>query len=1254
MKDVKKLLICLLCLLMIQPSYVKADDTPGFSKVIATYNGETRDVLFEVMEVEGGLMTSLDFDVQMTGNTSGLTYKIFQYDGNTKQKYELASSTSSSFSMDASTLHNDIPAYLVVTDRNNKTYTKLLTIRVNKGKAQGKVMEEAASVYSENIEVDMSELLPGMKFQMHPYILPIIAKAYTDGRLVIGLGINSSDVSFWKSAFNGSIMKDADKKKLSDVFWRNTDKKSAVTGGNMGLIVEFSGWVQGNIYTNDPMKGELSLYIGSGFDITGQYLILTWEVTVTMGVDGALDFELRYNPEKDEYDEFHVDEFSISFRTGLEAYGGIGLSSLASVGGYGQGSIAVKDEFYPDPSVRSLVLAGEAGFKVKLLSRTIFSYAIVSGSHEFVEDKLSSDGVKNDSLLGISQINDISGRLLAANYGSVSGSINEPEDEGQWFTGLTAVNSSDGSLTEYETDPDFDHILATGIYPDNKLQVFNANDVDRQINVVFLGTDKTRTNGNRSRLMNFYYKEKTSYLSDPVWMFEDSDDYEYDDTADYDPYVYHSDKYDNTYIVWRNALINFDEDASFEDIVKNSDIYFASYKPGSGWGSVSRITDYGASKENYIFATGATVTELSNGEPAIAYYTSRVTDPAGIDETATRTVFVAYQNSTDWNHEKACEITGAINHVDTAFFKGMQCVAVSYTYDKDGEKLNRVEVWQRTGDKWSNIYNVDNAANARFINAGNGSKALTWYKEGRIYILLETGEARGLTSEDLKVPSSDYRIYGAYVTDHLAIVGNVSKEGSENAFALISNDGGAHWGKVTLTDIDENALVNEIGIAFTKEYKDDHSKDSEPIVFYSVQNYEVSDQIDMDYLKADADTILNSALKPKFEGLGSGLMIGQDDPRFSDTSTDLYVKARKANESFDITYVSFPDEDSARKGKTTTVEVEINNTGMYDLEKVRLYANGEDLGEHEIYVKAGNTATVKAEVLVPSDAPDEPLNYRIKAVTADGKYEDEYEAVLGTGNLAVQYVHELWYGDENIEHYVTNNGFAFKKVYIFLFDEDTGEKFYEYPLAVPAGTTMEGSASTYNGLFVQKGHENIRAYIVTEQERSKVPSDVTKDVFEETLQLDSTRSVLIKGLSEIYLQNVDNVFKSVAETKSDETDTPEKEEVIPVQPVIDDDDSKEEEQIIDEDPGKQEPEKDDQKKDDDKKDDGKKDDGKKDDDFCTVGGDCEQSTDPVDGKGDKNQGNWHWLRIAIPAAGGALLLLFLILLLLKRKKDEDE
>ncbi len=1092
----------------------------GIDHVYASL-GDTKDidVLYQVMEVETAVMESITLDVKLAQPESGLIYRVFQYNASAKKRYEIGGSDSPTFLIDLEKLVKDIPVYLSVYRGSELLSTKLLVIRVNQGRAETMVVSEISSEYKDSLTVPMDELLPGMKFEMYPYIIPISCKAFTDGRVIIGMGINSSNVNFWKDARNGTLKQKTDKKELSDAFWGNKENRKAITGGDLGLVVNFSGWVQGNIYTNEPLTGELSIYIGSGFYVSGQYAILTFDVTVSVGVAGVLEFEFRYNEKNSKYDDFVVDAFSIQFTTALELYGGIGLSSIASVGLYGAGSITLKDQFYPDPVVRSLKLAGECGFKVKAFGKALFSFAIVSGSKEFVEDKDKVSSPGETALLNMSEMNNIGKGLFSSGYADIKVPADEPEGTGTWYTGMTPS----GTLAGYETDPDFDHIIAEDIYPDNKLKTVKTQTGNfPQMNVVFLGSDPSRSNGNRSRLMNFYYREATSFLSDPVWVVDDSAD---DGTADYNPSVFHSELSDRTYLVWQNSMKEVESDASFREIAKDTDIFFTEFERDGAWKNVSRITDFADDDSSENFAVGARVWEDWDGEPLVTYYTNEASDPIGTDTSASHGIYIAQMADGEWVNERAFSVTGQVTDVACAYFHKSHTIAVCYNTDSAESPSGKnyyLELWQKTDGVWTKVFERKGAdgrmiASARYIKSFKNQNILTWYENSRVYRMInEAWGVESMTAGDTPVPGPNYEIYGRYLDGGLAVIGTYSKDSSENAFAVYSPTGGATWARLDLTDIAENALVNGIGLAFTDK--------KEPIIFYSVQNYRLNEDLDMSHVKGDAEMLLAAPLRGKFEGLGSGLLLGQDDPRFIDTHTDLYVKARRANKRVKINDVTFTDVTGARKGSDTPAEVTIENNGMYDVDGVTVYLNGRVLTESDVFVRSGETKKFTISVPVPEDAPNAPIDYEVAVSCREDIIADTYTATLSPGELFVNYRQQLRYGNESLGYTVTAAGFAGRMTMIYLFDEDTGEMIYKYPTFVPAGQTIHSTTSQV-GLYVQQGHTHIKAYVLNDEEQELVPADIDLAGFEELLKLPSTRAFVFKGLDTIYLQDVSGADK---------------------------------------------------------------------------------------------------------------------------------
>ncbi|MBQ6334167.1 MAG: hypothetical protein IJI46_03740 [Erysipelotrichaceae bacterium] len=86
MNKIRNLICTILCLILLCTNVVTAQDdlSTTVMHVYASHSIsediiEKMDVLYEVMEIEGSVMDTLHFDVELDGNTSGYRYRIFQY-----------------------------------------------------------------------------------------------------------------------------------------------------------------------------------------------------------------------------------------------------------------------------------------------------------------------------------------------------------------------------------------------------------------------------------------------------------------------------------------------------------------------------------------------------------------------------------------------------------------------------------------------------------------------------------------------------------------------------------------------------------------------------------------------------------------------------------------------------------------------------------------------------------------------------------------------------------------------------------------------------------------------------------------------------------------------------------------------------------------------------------------------------------------------------------------------------------------------
>ncbi|MDO5108985.1 MAG: hypothetical protein Q4D59_03530 [Erysipelotrichaceae bacterium] len=736
-----------------------------------------------------------------------------------------------------------------------------------------------------------------------------------------------------------------------------------------------------------------------------------------------------------------------------------------------------------------LILAGECGIKLKVFGKNILVFKIVSGSHDFVKHEGNGE-----SLLEAPSEDYIEAQLLANGYASIPLLSDEPEGEAVWHTGAVDTNEANNAaaLAAGLTDEaDYATKIAENIYSDNLIKLVRSGSrAIPQMTGVFLGNDSSRPAGNRSRLMNFYFNLANDFLSEPVWIEEDSAD---DGTADFEPYVFHDDTTSNTFLVWRNAMGPLPEKASLEEIAADSDIFFTELVTGTSWHTKERITEY-AGDDSGLCAVCARVGADKDGNPVVCWYTSSVHDPAGADRSFTHEIWTAERKNGSWVRNKITEVTGSVKEVSVDCFRGSPAVAVSYR-DTDGMAV--VELWQSGNKVWTKPF----AEVARFVHAGFGFTNLIWYEQGGIWSLSERMESSRITPKDIPIPSSNYEIYGKFGSSSVMIVGTSNKDSKADLYGLLSSDGGVNWKRINLSAVEEFSAVNHSGIAFTYE--------DEPVVVYSVQNYDINYDPD----STDAEKLMKSGNVPETLLKGQkALLVGTDDERFTDTQTDLYLKARDANRHVTITKAVFPEEDTAMPQRTTPLQITVENNGLLDVDEITVLVHDLPVKTVPVSLKPGETAELTVDVFVSGYGNDkEPMKFPVAVSTHTGNIPDSrYTAELGMGHLSTFIEHEYIDGKEQITYHVKNYGFTNKFYRVVVRDEEADRTLYNEYWEIQYTQERINSFSSSSGLFVKDGIKKLTLYILLDGET--IEDDIP-----------SVRKLTVVPLDEIYGQEINNI-----------------------------------------------------------------------------------------------------------------------------------
>ena len=1039
----------------------------GIDSVKATFRDESCDVRKEVMEIDGGMAAPIDFEIEYTRYVD-MTFGLSQRNG--KETKQLLKSADDHFSINADELTVGWPVYLDAYSGDNGQFlaSYMLGLRINKGLMAERVPDTLSAEFQAGLKVDMDDLLPGMQLNVLPFLIPITVKTYTDGAVRIGIGVNASDVDFWMKAGNGEMPEAELGNQLKELFKGNPHNLDDISGKNMGVIFLFSGWAEGNVNSLEPIKGHMELYIGTGFDITGQYGIFTWEITLTGGGTGMFDFSFNFDYADSKY-HFSADEIRLGVKGGLEVYGGIGCV-LASIGIYGAGSIAYQERLYPDAEVEHLILAGELGLKAKLFGKVIACYKIIAGEKDFVFDKK-----KKDVSLSLPE-EEMRKFLLENNY------ANQPAIQlkaGGNFTWHGEFVEQPVVSNGFEKDPNFAHLLATDIFPDSPVQIVSSGSkAFPEMTLVFAGSAESRAEGNRSILMSSYYDIGQEFVSDPKPVNDDG-------TADFNPFLY-SNPDSSAYLVWENAIGQIPANATLSEISNMTDIWFGSCITGANWTANTRVTNFAGTG---VYATGARVTADRNNEPAIAYYTNSVDDPAGLD--GKHEVYLATRSGSAWTSEKICEVNGKMDEISIGYFDTAPAVSVSWQ-----ENGVRKTALYRYGKQ---IWSRDNTSSGKFLGAGYQSAYFTWYENGQIRKLSVNLEESVLTPDTINIPDDTYEIYGRAGSSTVMVASTAVKDAKGSAFAYVSRDGGHNWARADLSTLNEYAYVSSLSAAYTDE--------NEPVVVYSVQNYEA-----------------NVALDGSETTDGERFLLGQDDERFTDTRADLYIAARKANNHLTIEEAEAIDVENNVPGKPAKIRLRVRNTGLYDVDSALVTCGGTIVGMLAQTVKPWETAEIEAEVLIPSNPGTKTQEYILELSTRDVRTPDSRATVsIHPGYLSADMTHTFEFGREGIGYHVLNKGYTDKTARIMARDEARDVTLYETSITVKGGQYVDGKYEASNNVFSLDGCQNVTLYVLLDGENYDSPD------------ISVNRWKSVTPLSELYGQPVANEGET---TPSSETTAP--------------------------------------------------------------------------------------------------------------------
>lgn len=206
--------------------------------------------------------------------------------------------------------------------------------------------------------------------------------------------------------------------------------------------------------------------------------------------------------------------------------------------------------------------------------------------------------------------------------------------------------------------------------------------------MTYIADSSSRNAENRPILMYSYY-DGTWRQPEPIWD---------DGTCDFAPQIC-PDGNGGAYIVWQNAVSDFDSDVTLDEMASNMDLCYAHWSYG--------IIDYSPITENAEYEMAHTI--AANGEDfSIVWEQNSDNDPFGIN--GTNTIFRRQFINGEWQDiEKLADEVILVNSLETQYIDGINFVAYSAKTTNDTSTLDDTEIFYALGGEIDPIQITDNS-----------------------------------------------------------------------------------------------------------------------------------------------------------------------------------------------------------------------------------------------------------------------------------------------------------------------------------------------------------------------------------------------------------------------------------------------------------------------------------------------------------------------------------------------------------------
>lgn len=934
------LLISALAVFFVAPNIFATDDSANgdvLHSATLTYDQDVVDIYNNayVVSIDDHKDLTIDFDVDHSVKT--ILLRDIMEDGEAKN---ICQTGTRQCSFNATQLIAKSGLEIVLYDWDDNVVRQTMLGLIIKQNATKEDYELPLSIGPEKeIKIDMGAISTGMNFSFNPVPLPVKFEHYPDGRSVIGLGTNSTDAQFWNDAANNKM---PDRISKSDMYkkWQES-KKHEQDKKSLGLVWTIAGYATSYDNNPDKMTGTIQFYVGTGYNVIGQYAIFTYSITITVGADGEFIFTIDPSSE-----ERITGTFNLGVSAGLELYGGIGSGWLASVGVYGAGKFSTKAHILPEFDLYSVNVAGEIGMKAKVLGRTVLTFTFLSGSHEFIDNVTEENGVTTYTAdLNLKDVM-IQKRdeLVASDYGNKpAGKIETPVGETTWnlenldkptreanstsIEDVTETTLSDAPEAQIANDYDYAHRIAENVYANSGTQIIKHP--TKELNAVTIFAN------NNGELNYSIYDGAARQMSEPQQVAgDDGQDFGARFTRGFYP--------DQSYLTWRRLKNDGSNGATLSDVAKSGQIMIAKFDPDTD--SFTEQEYVTSDSDTNIYGGVGVTTGRNEGdlEPFVFAYTNADYDPEGLID-GDRNIMLFRKMPGGWEGNVIKNLWGTIASFDVGIYDGKP--SATYTLWNDFADVVITYVIDAGGNT---LATFENAWGAQFATK-NGEPVLAFMQDGKLYSSTG-GNVKNLEfgDDDNSLPNAPFKVIGDLgETFMVSYLSNVDSR--QNLVGYVKANGVCSYEPLAVTNVDENSNVTYYAGLFIGDnaFIGDTAI---PFIIYTAQKYE---NVDSEWVEGQAD---------------------------------MYAMSGAATNHVSILAADITNlRDLGVETNVAKVDVLLKNTGLFHVEKFSLYLKNKGESSDE-YVKLGDYE-------IPSLSPGELYQLELELPEAD--YNNPRTYVLG-------------------------------------------------------------------------------------------------------------------------------------------------------------------------------------------------------------------------------------------------------------------